>query len=284
MADKEVKVTIKAVDEATKTISSIAKEIQALANGTGSVAKLGKQFKKLGTIFTGLKSSKVMAVAMISAVIKGYDKLYQASKRNFTQGLQGILNICGKVVQALQGAFSGFMGLVTEVTGQDLSFTGLMNSAIEYEQQMRKVEVITGATTEQFAELEKKSIELGKNTPFTSGEIASAMVNMAQQGLEVGEILDNIGSATALAVVGEMEMADASYLLTSSLNQFKTTSEDAERFANVMTNTFLNSGATVSDFGESLKYCGNIAGQMNIPIEQIGTAIGILGDNVQRKL
>ena len=278
MADKEVKVTIKAVDEATDTIKGVADQLKSLGNITGlsNLSKLGSTISK---VFSGVKGKAGLAVAGISLAVTGFNKLYTASKQSFIDGISKIGNVCKMALNGLMSLGSGFIGLVEKVTGADLSFSGLAQSALDYEQQMKNVQVITGANGKTFADLEAKAQTLGRNTSFTAGQIASGMKEMAQQGWKATDILAGMDSVTALAVVGQMELADSSYLVASALNQFGANAGEAERYANVMTNTFLNSGATVQDFGESLKYTGSLAGSMKIPIEEVGTAIGILGDN-----
>ena len=278
MADKEVKVTIKAVDEATDTIKGVADQLKSLGNITGlsNLSKLGSTISK---VFSGVKGKAGLAVAGISLAVTGFNKLYTASKQSFIEGISKIGNVCKMALNGLMSLGSGFIGLVEKVTGADLSFSGLAQSALDYEQQMKNVQVITGASGKTFADLEAKAQTLGRNTSFTAGQIASGMKEMAQQGWKAKDILAGMDSVTALAVVGQMELADSSYLVASALNQFGANAGEAERYANVMTNTFLNSGATVTDFGESLKYTGSLAGSMKIPIEEVGTAIGILGDN-----
>lgn len=278
MADKEVKVTIKAVDEATDTIKGVADQLKSLGNITGlsNLSKLGSTISK---VFSGVKGKAGLAVAGISLAVTGFNKLYTASKQSFIDGISKIGNVCKMALNGLMSLGSGFIGLVEKVTGADLSFSGLAQSALDYEQQMKNVQVITGASGKTFADLEAKAQTLGRNTSFTAGQIASGMKEMAQQGWKATDILKGMDSVTALAVVGQMELADSSYLVASALNQFGANAGEAERYANVMTNTFLNSGATVQDFGESLKYTGSLAGSMKIPIEEVGTAIGILGDN-----
>ena len=278
MADKEVKVTIKAVDEATDTIKGVADQLKSLGNITGlsNLSKLGSTISK---VFSGVKGKASLAVAGISLAVTGFNKLYTASKQSFIDGISKIGNVCKMALNGLMSLGSGFIGLVEKVTGADLSFSGLAQSALDYEQQMKNVQVITGANGKTFADLEAKAQTLGRNTSFTAGQIASGMKEMAQQGWKAKDILAGMDSVTALAVVGQMELADSSYLVASALNQFGANAGEAERYANVMTNTFLNSGATVTDFGESLKYTGSLAGSMKIPIEEVGTAIGILGDN-----
>ena len=281
MADKEVKVTIKAVDEATKVINTVSKSLNDLgkASGLKGLSELGGSLGNIGKVFSGIKGKAGIAIAGITATVAGFNKLYTASKQSFIDGISKIGNVCKMALNGLMSLGSGFIGLVEKVTGADLSFSGLAQSALDYEQQMKNVQAITGANELVMKRLGEKATQLGRDTSFTAGQIASGMKEMAQQGWEAQDILKGMDSVTALAVVGNMELADSSYLVASALNQFKAKANEAERYANVMTNTFLNSGATVQDFGESLKYTGSLAGSMKIPIEEVGTAIGILGDN-----
>ena len=278
MADKEVKVTIKAVDEASSTIKNVAEQLKRLGNipGLSNLSKLGNT---ISNAFSGVQSKAGLAVAGITSVVAGFSKLYSASKQSFVDGISKIGNICKMALSGVASLGSGFIGLVEKVTGADLSFTGLVKSALDYEQQMKNVQVITNASGKDFADLQAKAQELGRNTSFTAGQIAEGMKEMAQQGWKAKDILTGMNAVTALAVVGNMKLSESSYLVASALNQFGANASEADRYANVMTNTFLNSGATVKNFGESLKYCGSLAGSMKIPIEDVGVAIGVLADN-----
>ena len=278
MANKEVKVTIKAVDEASSTIKNVAEQLKKLGNipGLNNISKLGST---ISNAFSGIQSKAGMAVAGITSVVAGFSKLYSASKQSFIEGISKIGNICKIALSGVVSLGRGFIGLVENVTGADLSFSGLVKSALDYEQQMKNVQVITGANKTEMEQLGQKAQQLGRDTSFTAGQIAEGMKEMAQQGWKAKDILAGMNSVTALAVVGNMKLSESSYLVASALNQFGANASEADRYANAMTNTFVNSGATVKDFGQSLKYCGSLAGSMKIPIEEVGTAIGILADN-----
>ena len=282
MADKKVTVTLEVNDNnATAKIKTFSQQLQSLGkiSGLKSLSDLGNTIGGISKAFSTIKGKAGIAAAGITLAASGFNKLYTASKQNFISGLSKIGNVCKAVISALGGVAKGFLGIIEKVTGADLSFSGLAQSAVDYEQNMKKVETITGATGKTLNDLNDKATQLGRDTSFTAGQIASGMVEMAQQGWQAKDILKGMNSVTALAVVGNMKLSDASYQVASALNQFRADASEADRYANVMTNTFLNSGATVKDFGASLKYVGSLAGSMNIPIEQVGTAIGILGDN-----
>ena len=274
---KEVLITLKAVDEASDTIKNVVKQITELGKG-GDLSGLAGKLNKVKTMFGGMKGKIGLVTTALLGAVKGYDKLYQASKKNFTQGLTKILEVCQKVGEVLSGAFSGFMGLVGNITGQDLSFGGLIQSALDYEHQMNRVKAVVQANDKQFADLENKAQELGASTVFTAGQVAQAMEELGQNGMTADKILKSIGDTLDLAVVGNLELSDSAYIVSSALNSFGYESDQATRIVDLMSGTALSSGATVEDFGETLKYTGSVAGSLGVPIEHVATLTGIMGN------
>ena len=277
MEDKKVTVTLKAVDEASDTIKDVIKQISKLGQ-TGNLDGLAGKLQKVTKMFGGMKSASALALAGIVGLVKGYDQLYQASKQNFISGLNKIIGVAQKVAQALSGLFSGFMGLVSNVTGQDLSFGGLVQSALDYEHQMNRVKAVVQASDKQFADLDQKAQDLGASTIFTAGQVASAMEELGQNGMDADKILASIGDTLDLAVVGNLELSESAYVVSSALNSFGYEAKESTRIVDLMSGTALSSGATVEDFGETLKYAGSVAGSLKTPIEDVATITGIMGN------
>ena len=77
MADKEVKVTIKAVDEATKVINTVSKSLNDLgkASGLKGLSELGGSLGNIGKVFSGIKGKTGIAIAGITATVAGYNNL-----------------------------------------------------------------------------------------------------------------------------------------------------------------------------------------------------------------
>ena len=264
MADKQVKIVIEAVDNASGVLENISSQIEKLAGGS-TIGKAVKGFDLLGKGLSNIKS--------------GYEKVAKFTGLDYGKGLRQIGNIAGMAINGLSAVTNGFIGVVEASTGADLSFQGLMASAVNYEQIMKQVGAITQADSYEFAELTKVAEELGAKSIFTQEEIAEGMQWMAQNGQKANAIMRNMEAVTNLATVGNLDLADSARIVSSAMNQFQLNAGDATRVVDAMNSVALTSGATIESYGKTLEYVGGVAHNLNIPIEELGVAVGILGKN-----
>ena len=271
MADKQVRVVIEAVDNASSTLDKISSQIKELG-GSGVVGGAIKGFELLEKGLNGIFNT----ADRINNVFK---KLGVLTGLQYGKGLKQLKDVAGLALSGVTNLVSGFTGLVEASTGADLSFQGLMASAVNYEQVMTQVGAITGANADEFAELTRVAEELGAKTIFTQEEIAQGMQWMGQNGQKANAIIRNMGDVANLATVGNLELAESARIVSSAMNQFEINAGDATRVVDTITQTTLNSGATVESYGKTLEYVGGVAHNLGIPIEEVSVAIGILGKN-----
>ena len=264
MADKQVRVIVEAVDNASGVLDKISSQIEQLAGGS-TIGKAVKGFELLGKGLDTVKS--------------GYEKISKFTGLDYGKGLRQIGNVAGMAINGLSAVTNGFVGVVEASTGADLSFQGLMASAVNYEQIMKQVGAITGANADEFAELTKVAEELGAKSIFTQEEIAEGMQWMGQNGQKANAIIRNMEAVTNLATVGNLDLADSARIVSSAMNQFQLNAGDATRVVDAMNRVALTSGATIESYGKTLEYVGGVAHNLNIPIEEVGVAVGILGKN-----
>ena len=264
MADKQVRVIVEAVDNASGVLDKISSQIEQLAGGS-TIGKAVKGFELLGKGLDTVKS--------------GYEKISKFTGLDYGKGLRQIGNVAGMAINGLSAVTNGFVGVVEASTGADLSFQGLMASAVNYEQIMKQVGAITQADSDQFAELTKVAEELGAKSIFTQEEIAEGMQWMGQNGQKAEAIIRNMEAVTNLATVGNLDLADSARIVSSAMNQFQLNAGDATRVVDAMNRVALTSGATIESYGKTLEYVGGVAHNLNIPIEEVGVAVGILGKN-----
>ena len=264
MADKQVRVIVEAVDNASGVLDKISSQIEQLAGGS-TIGKAVKGFELLGKGLDTVKS--------------GYEKISKFTGLDYGKGLRQIGNVAGMAINGLSAVTNGFVGVVEASTGADLSFQGLMASAVNYEQIMKQVGAITGANSDEFARLTQVAEELGAKSIFTQEEIAEGMQWMGQNGQKAEAIIRNMEAVTNLATVGNLDLADSARIVSSAMNQFQLNAGDATRVVDAMNRVALTSGATIESYGKTLEYVGGVAHNLNIPIEEVGVAVGILGKN-----
>lgn len=137
-----------------------------------------------------------------------------------------------------------------------------------FEQNLLRVQVLTGATEEDFAKLKSTAEKMGMTTAFSASEAASAMVVLAQQGRTAAQSMSMLPSVLNLAVVGALELADSAKLIGVTLNQFGLGVGEAGRVADVLAKGSTIAATEVSEIGEALEYSANLAQAFGLSLEE----------------
>ena len=133
-----------------------------------------------------------------------------------------------------------------------------------FEAGMSEVEAISGATGSELEALENKAKSLGSSTKFSATEVASAMTNMSLAGWSVNQTLSGIDGVLQLAAASNMDLADASQVVTDNISTFNLEASQSTHLADMMAYAQANSSTTAAELGEAYKNCGanmNAAGQ-----------------------
>ena len=133
-----------------------------------------------------------------------------------------------------------------------------------FEAGMSEVEAISGATGSELEALENKAKSLGSSTKFSATEAASAMTNMSLAGWSVNQTLSGIDGVLQLAAASNMDLADASQVVTDNISTFNLEASQSTHLADMMAYAQANSSTTAAELGEAYKNCGanmNAAGQ-----------------------
>lgn len=133
-----------------------------------------------------------------------------------------------------------------------------------FEAGMSEVEAISGATGSELETLESKAKSLGSSTKFSATEVAGAMTNMSLAGWSVNQTLSGIDGVLQLAAASNMNLADASQIVTDNISTFNLEASQSTHLADMMAYAQANSSTTAAELGEAYKNCGanmNAAGQ-----------------------
>lgn len=133
-----------------------------------------------------------------------------------------------------------------------------------FEAGMSEVEAISGATGSELEALENKAKSLGSSTKFSATEAANAMTNMSLAGWTVNQTLSGIDGVLQLAAASNMDLADASQVVTDNISTFNLEASQSTHLADMMAYAQANSSTTAAELGEAYKNCGanmNAAGQ-----------------------
>ncbi|MCA9088658.1 MAG: phage tail tape measure protein, partial [Planctomycetaceae bacterium] len=147
-----------------------------------------------------------------------------------------------------------------------------------YDDAIRATAAVSQADPAGFARLDKLARELGASTSYTAAEVANLMTELARAGFNVPQIEDMTGSVLALARATGTDAAISAGIMAATIRQYGLEAEDAARVSDLLTAAANSSFNTVEGLGESLKYAGPIAAQLNMSLEDTLAVLGALGN------
>lgn len=148
-----------------------------------------------------------------------------------------------------------------------------------FDDRMRAVGAISGATGEEFKKLTDAAKRLGRTTSFSASQVADAMTELARGGFEPTAILSSIDAVLALARATGTDLPLAAQIAGSALRGFGLEADQTARVADVLTATANGSAQRVEDIGEAIKFVAPIASAAGESIEDVSALLGVLANN-----
>jgi len=194
-------------------------------------------------------------------------------------------NVTMKAVDLVTSPVRGIINLlknpifqVGAVLGVSIGLKDTIETFANFEAAMSQVKAISGATEQEFEQLNTKAKEMGATTKFTATESAEAFNYMAMAGWETQDMLNGISGIMALAAASGEDLATTSDIVTDALTAYGLTAKDAGHFSDVMAQAAASANTNVALMGETFKYVAPVAGALNYTIEDSALAIGLMGN------
>ena len=170
--------------------------------------------------------------------------------------------------------------LTTKVTGPIVAAVGTaVKTTADFDAQMSKVQAISGATSDEFAQLRDKAREMGANTKYSATEAGEAFEYMGMAGWKTEQMLEGIPAILNLAAASGEELGTTSDIVTDALTAFGLKAEDAGRFSDILASAATNANTNVSMMGESFKYVAPVAGSLGYSAEDVAIALGLMANS-----
>ena len=158
------------------------------------------------------------------------------------------------------------------------AYMDCINTAGDFEASMSNVEALSGATGEELTALSDKAKEMGATTKFTAGESADALSYMALAGWDTQSMLDGISPVLNLAAAANMDLAQASDIVTDYLTAFGLKASDTTHFVDVMAYAMANSNTGVIQLGEAYKACAATATSLGYSVEETTAVLATMAN------
>lgn len=228
----------------------------------GSFLTLGLAFNKVGLAASGVGIALGGLLAIFGVVSAAIQTIQQAT-------IQGAL------------ALAGFAGAATAAS--IAAGAAGIKMAADVETQLAGVRAFGGATTEQLKLVADQADELGARFGVATADVVQAASLFARAG---GTVKEAIAGATEaiirlqVASQGELSAAQAAIALSSALKQFNLTGADSIRVADNITAAVQASALSFTGFQQAFVQAAPGAAALGISIEDLSTAIALIGDRL----
>lgn len=162
-----------------------------------------------------------------------------------------------------------------------------LESGMNFEAQMSRVQAISGATAEEAGLLADKAKEMGESTVFSATESAQALEYMAMAGWKTEDMLTSLAGVMDLAAASGEDLATVSDIVTDAMTAFGMSASgyaengiaNATHFADVLAAASTNANTNVGMMGETFKYVAPVAGALGYSAEDSAVAIGLMANS-----
>ena len=162
-------------------------------------------------------------------------------------------------------------------TGLTLPLVGAAAAGLkvstDFDYAMSQVEAISGATGKEFDALRNQAIKLGADTAFSATEVANAMTEMAKAGWSSQDIMSGMAGVLNAAAASGTGLATTSTIMADAISGFGLQASEAQRVADLLTQSANAGTIGIEDLGESFKYIAPVAHTMGYSIEDVTTAV-----------
>jgi len=199
------------------------------------------------------------------------------------RGLSGLKNDLGKVNKGAADAAKSMKGFYVQMAGIAglLASGALFGSAVktfaDFDDNMRGVAAVTGATTDEMVKMTNVAKEMGKETRYTASNAAEALRFLGMAGFEASEATTALPGVLNLAAAGALDLGSAADIATNVLSAFGLEVENLSQVNDVLVKTFTSSNVNLVEIGEAFKIVGPIAKGVGSDFEDLVGAIGALG-------
>lgn len=225
---------------------------------------------------------RVTVTAFVNSYLAGMDQVAKKSRESAdeaeklqkrVEAQEKAFNIAGKSMLVAGGVIAAGLAFATY-------------RAAQFDQAMSNVQAATMESADNMSALRQAALDAGASTVYTAQESAGAIEELAKAGLSTKDILGGgLTGALNLAAAGNMAVADAAGVASTTLQQFQLKGDQASKVADLLAAGAGKAMGDVSDLSMALSQSGTVAAQFGLSVEEtVGSlaafaSAGLLGSD-----
>ena len=190
---------------------------------------------------------------------------------NQTKKVESSLGQLAKKAGGVALAFFGTQGIVN-------AFSSATQTGAEFEQNLKNLGVISGATGGKLRQLEQSALRLGGSTKFTASQVGLLQIEFSKLGFTADEILQVTEGTLNLSTAFGTDLASTAEIAGSTLRAFGLDASETTRLTDVMATSFSSTALDISKFANSMSFVAPVASVAGFSIEDTTAILGTLAN------
>lgn len=253
-------------------VNAVVNRIRMLNTALSELDKKGglRTFKLFARDVRQLKTAFGSAAASTQKMVSQLNSVGDAAQRS---GLR-LRTFSDKVRTVLE------FRLISEAILQvRAAITTGIQAIIEYDQALKDLQAITGASTLEVAQMGAKILEVASTTKFSAAEIAAGMRTIGQAGFSAAEAVETMQAVSDLATGTLSDMNTTVDLVTTAMRVFGIEATQTSMIADVFANAVNRSKLTVDKLRTAMNYIGPIARDAGVTFKELSASMMTLANS-----
>ncbi|WP_348936666.1 phage tail tape measure protein [Bacillus sp. BS1807G30] len=153
-----------------------------------------------------------------------------------------------------------------------------VKTAADFEQAMAKVKSISGATGQDFQDLQNVALKLGETTKFTATEAADGLRYLAMAGFSVKDQIGSLPAVLNMAAAANVDMGVSADIVSNIMTGFGIASSDSTYAVDVLVKTMNTANTDLLQLGDAMKYVAPVSTALGFSFEETAAAVAKMSD------
>ena len=211
-----------------------------------------------------------------------YDQ-FSANAKNISNSFKNLEGVAeassAKINASMQGMKLGFAAMAVGAVGlAAIAFP--IKQAADFEHQMSAIKAVSGASSQEMKAFSDLSLEMGKKTRFSALMAAQGIEELVKAGVSTKDILGGgLEGTLSLAAAGEISVAEAATLASTTLNAFRDDALTVTQAADILAGAANASATDIQGINVGLQNVSAVAASAGLSFKDTATALALFAQN-----
>lgn len=274
----------KNLNEQLKAISELQSKYQEEIQTQGNLEEATENYRKdLIDLGVSEKNAAQMAeefkqqqIALASAAKDSSDELKDASNNT-----DAVAQNTEKLSSALDNAITKWISFRAIVQAATQAVRDIVQTYQELDDNLSAISAVSGIATDQLWGDMPQMIDNANKLALSVDDLTNGMLLFYQQGLSTEETEIRLNAAGKMAAISQQDLSTAVDQLTSTMNAFNMTGEDAQNVVDVFANMAGKTATDVEELATAMARTASIAKNAGMTFEQTTAFIATMEETTR---